>query len=132
MDRRSELLARVPLFAGLDQRSLDAIATLAREVRMPAGSVLMQAGDPADAFYAIVSGTVHIERVGGIMRSLSDGGFFGEIALLEGGARTATATCATDCDLLVLGSFEFGRVTATFPDVGARIAGAAARRPHAT
>ena len=44
--------------------------------------------------------------------------------------RTATATCATDCELLEFGSFEFGRVMATFPDVRSRVEAAVARRPH--
>jgi CRP-like cAMP-binding protein len=59
-----------------------------------------------------------------------DGGFIGEVALIEGSGRTATATCATDCELLEFGSFEFARVMATFPDVRARVEAAAARRPH--
>jgi CRP-like cAMP-binding protein len=131
MDRKTELLARVPLFATLEGRSLEAVATLAREVDAPAGTVLMRAGEPAESFYLIVSGTVHVERTGTPVRSMSDGGFVGEIALTERGARTATVTCATDCRLLVLGSFEFDRVTATFPDIRARIAATIKRRPHA-
>ena len=61
---------------------------------------------------------------------MSAGGFLGEIALVEGGDRTATAICTTDCELLQFGSFEFGRVLATFPDVQARVDAAVARRPH--
>ena len=131
MDRKVELLARLPLFSTLDQRSMEAVATLAREVKAPAGTVLMREGERAESFYLIVSGTVHVQRAGGMVRSLSDGGFVGEIALVEHGERTATATCATDCDLLVLGGFEFDRVMATFPAIRTRIAAAVARRPHA-
>ncbi|HSO29668.1 MAG TPA: cyclic nucleotide-binding domain-containing protein [Candidatus Sulfomarinibacteraceae bacterium] len=131
MDRKVELLRRVPLFSTLEGRSLEAVATLAREVAAPAGTVLMREGEPAESFYLIVSGTVHVERAGTTVRSMSDGGFVGEIALAERGARTATVTCATDCQLLMLGSFEFERVTATFPDVRARITATIRRRPHA-
>ncbi len=131
MDRKVDLLARVPLFSALDQRSMEAVATLAREVATPAGSVLMREGEPAESFYLIVAGTVHVERTGLPVRSMTNGGFLGEIALVEGGERTATATCATDCQLLVLGRFEFERVTATFPEIRTRIEAAAARRPHA-
>jgi CRP-like cAMP-binding protein len=60
-----------------------------------------------------------------------DGGFLGEVALIEGTERTATATCATQRQLLEFGGFEFGRVMATFPDVRARVEDAVARRPHA-
>jgi CRP/FNR family cyclic AMP-dependent transcriptional regulator len=93
--------------------------------------VLVEEGEAADAFYVIVTGTVHIERDGRFIRSMTDGGFLGEIGLLEVGARTATATCETDCELLELGAHEFGRVLDTFPDVRARVEAAVARRPHA-
>lgn len=131
MDRKTELLAALPLFAALDARSIEAVAVLAREVSAPAGTILMREGEPADSFLAIVSGTVHVERAGGLTRSMGVGGFLGEIALLEAGTRTATATCATDCELIELGGHEFGRVIATFPDVRAKVEAAIARRPHA-
>jgi CRP-like cAMP-binding protein len=91
----------------------------------------MEEGEPAESFYVIVSGTVHIERGDRFVRSMSNGGFLGEVALIEGGSRTATAICTTPCELLEFGSFEFGRVMAMFPDVRARVEAAAARRPHA-
>ena len=99
-------------------------------IRDRAGSVLMREGEPAESFYLIVSGTVHVERAGLPVRSMSEGGYLGEIGLLEGSVRTATATCATDCRLLELGRFEFGRVTATFPEVRSKIDAALKRRPH--
>lgn len=130
MDRKTEILALLPIFAKLDPRSLEAVATLARIVTAPAGTVLVREGDAAGSFYVIVTGTIHIERAGRLVRSMTDGGFLGEVALVEGGARTATATCATDCELVELGSFEFGRVMARFPDVRSRVEAAVARRPH--
>ncbi len=131
MDQKVDLLARVPLFSRLDRRSLEAVATLAREVAVPAGTVLMREGEPAESFYVIVDGTVHVQRTSLPVRSMTNGGFLGEIALIEQGERTATATCATDCRLLTLGRFEFDRVTATFPEIRTRIEAAVARRPHA-
>jgi len=132
MDDKTELTAQMPIFAGLDPRSIEAIAVLAQVESMPAGEVLMREGEQGDTFYVIVSGTVRILRNGVFVRSMSDGGFLGEIALTEGGDHTATATCATDCELLAFGSFEFGRLIDRFPDVHGRIDAAIARRPHAT
>lgn len=83
MDRKVDLLARLPLFSRLDQRSMEAVATLAREVAAPAGTVLMREGDPAESFYLIVEGTVHVQRAGNPVRSMTNGGFLGEIALVE-------------------------------------------------
>ncbi|MEP6639320.1 MAG: cyclic nucleotide-binding domain-containing protein, partial [Chloroflexota bacterium] len=130
MNRTTATLARLPIFAKLDPRSMEAVATLARGVSMSAGTVLIYEGEAAESFYVIVSGTIRIERDGRFVRSISDGGFLGEIALREGIDRTATATCATDCELLELGRHEFGRVMSTFPDVRARVEAAVARRPH--
>ncbi|HLX33670.1 MAG TPA: cyclic nucleotide-binding domain-containing protein [Candidatus Limnocylindrales bacterium] len=124
------LLRSVPLFADLDGRSLDAVSVLAREIELPAGQVVMLQGDPGDAFYVIAEGTVRVERAGGTARSMTSGGFLGEIALLEGGARTATATCETDCRLLAIQRHEFERLMVAFPHIERRVRQAALRRPH--
>jgi CRP-like cAMP-binding protein len=130
MDQKTAIVAELPIFAKLEPRSQEAVATQARVVAVPAETVLLREGEPAEWFYVIVSGTVHVDRGGRFVRSMSTGGFLGEVALIEGSERTATATCATDCELLEFGSFEFGRVTAAFPDVRARVEAAVARRSH--
>lgn len=130
MEEKTAILARLPIFAKLDARSLEAIASLARIVSMPAGTVLMDEDEPAESFYVIVTGTVHVERNGQFVRSMSDGGFLGEIALVEDTTHTATVTCTTACEFVQLGRHEFGRVMARFPDVRTRVDAAVARRPH--
>ena len=126
----TEALSALPIFAGLDERSLQAIAVLAHELTAAAGTVLIREGGPATSFYVIVKGTVHVEHDGHLVRSLSEGGFIGEIGMVEGGVRTASVTCATDCAFLEFGAFEFGRVLETFPSIKARVDAALARRPH--
>lgn len=130
MDEKTAILARLPIFAKLDVHSLEAIATLARIVSRPAGTVLMHEDEPAESFYVIVSGTVHVERDREFVRSMSDGGFLGEIALVEDTSHTATVTCTTDCEFVELGRHEFGRVLDRFPDVRQRVDAAVVRRPH--
>jgi len=130
MSVSTEVLSALPIFSGLDERSLQAIAILAHELSAPAGQVLIREGDPATSFYVILDGTVHVERDGRMVRSLAEGSFVGEIGVVEGGLRTATVTCATDCRMLELGTFEFGRVMDTFPSVRSRVEAAVARRPH--
>jgi CRP-like cAMP-binding protein len=130
MDEKTAILARLPIFAKLDGRSLEAIATLARIVSVPAGAVLMSEGEAAESFYAIVTGTVRVERDGEFVRSMSDGGFIGEIALVDERTHTATVTCTTACEFVQLGRHEFGRVMARFPDVRKRVDAAMARRPY--
>jgi CRP-like cAMP-binding protein len=130
MDDKTAIVARLPIFARLEGRSLEAIATLAQLVSMPAGTVLMGEGEAAESFYVIVTGTVHVTRNGEFVRSMSDGGFLGEIALVEETTHTATVTCATACEFVELGRYEFGRIMARFPDVATRVEAAVARRPH--
>lgn len=90
----------------------------------------MHEDEATDSFYVIVAGTVHVERDGEFVRSMSDGGFLGEIAMVEETTHTATVTCTTACEFVQLGRHEFGRVMARFPDVAARVDAAVARRPH--
>jgi len=118
----------VPLFADLDERSLQAVAVLAREVTAKAGDVLMLEGEPGDAFYVIVDGTIRVEHGDRAVRSMTLGGFLGEVALVQHGARTATATCVTDCRLLELRRHEFERLMDTMPAVHRRIRAAIERR----
>ena len=128
MDDKVALLRTVPLFADLDDRALQAIATLAREHDASAGDVLMREGEPGETFLVIVAGTIRVEQAGRDVRSMTAGGFLGEVALLEHGPRTATASCVTACRLLSIGRFEFDRLLATFPDVRTKILAALARR----
>jgi len=121
-------LRGVPLFAGLDDRSLQAVAILAREMSAPAGEVLILEGEPGDAFYVILDGTIRVEHGDRTVRSMTAGGFLGEIALVERGARTATATCVTDCRLLAIKRHEFERLMDTMPAVHRRIRAAIERR----
>ena len=107
MDQKLELLSKVPLFAGLDRRGIEELGRLADEVDLPAGRVAARQGASGDEFFVIVDGTVSIDRDGRQLRELGPGDFFGELALLGKVARTATATCVTDCRLLVIGHREF-------------------------
>ena len=127
---KTDVIAGLVIFANLPARSIQAVAALAVEESAPAGTVLMREGEPAHSFYVIVSGTVHVEREGRFIRSMTRGSFLGEIGLLKGGERSATARCESDCRFIRLDSHEFRRVVDTFPDVRARVEAAVARRPH--
>jgi CRP/FNR family cyclic AMP-dependent transcriptional regulator len=123
-----EVLRSVPLFADLDERALQAVAVLAREQAHKAGEVLMLEGEPGEEFYVIVDGTIRIERGGRAIRSMTAGGFLGEIALFERRPRTATATAMSDVTVLVLHQHEFDRLLDTLPAVSRRVRAAMDRR----
>jgi CRP-like cAMP-binding protein len=123
-----EVLRGVPLFADLEERTLQAVAVLAHEVSFKAGEVFMLEGEPGDAFYILTDGIVRIERGDRAIRSMTAGGFLGEIALLEQRPRTATATATTDVSALEIRSHEFDRLMDTLPAVHRRIRAAVDRR----
>jgi CRP-like cAMP-binding protein len=128
MPDKLEVLRTVPLFADLDERSLQAVAVLAREVAFKAGDAFMLEGEVGDGFYVILDGTVRIDRGERQVRSLTAGGFLGEIALVERRPRTATATAVSDVRALELKHHEFERLLDTMPAVRSRVTAAIARR----
>jgi CRP-like cAMP-binding protein len=117
MDQKTELLQRVPLFARFRKHDLEEVARLVDEVDVPAGQELLSQGAFAREFFVIADGRVRVERDGKVIGSLGPGDFLGEIALIDGGKRTATATTEGPCRLLVLGHREFHSLLDKFPSV---------------
>lgn len=91
-DEMVGLIGRVPIFGGCSKRELRQIAATAEARELPAGHVLTREGEPGREFAAIVGGRVEVRRKGRKLRELGPGDWLGEIALLTGGPRTATAT----------------------------------------
>lgn len=117
MDPKLELLKGVPLFAALPPEALVAIGAITEERDVPAGTALTHEGRHEGYFFVIVSGTVRIERGGRTLNTLRDGDFLGEIALLDGGPRTATAIAESPCRLLAMTHQRFQQLLDTAPDV---------------
>ena len=100
MSDKIAMLERSPLFEGVDEVTLAKIAALAEEEEVGAGTVLTHEGRYEGYFYVVVAGTVEIQRGGVVIDTSGHGAFFGEIALLDAGSRTATVTTLTPCLLL--------------------------------
>ena len=100
-------LSRVPLFSGLSAKDLQAIASTAEERSAGTGEVLTREGDPGDEFFVISDGSVAITSEGRHLRTLGPGDYLGEIALVFGGTRTATATVEQPTSLFVVGKDSF-------------------------
>lgn len=123
------LVARVPIFAKLDALSVSRITNLLRARVVQPGTTIMHQGDVADAMYFIASGEVEIAIEGAHEPvNLSDGDFFGEIALLRHSERSATARALTRCRLLVLEVDDFNELMAADADLRAAISAVAERR----
>jgi CRP/FNR family cyclic AMP-dependent transcriptional regulator len=121
MDGKLELLKRVPLLAGLAAEQLSTIAAICEERDVAAGTILTHEGRHEGYFFIIVSGTVRIERGGETLNTLRDGDFLGEISLLDGGPRTATAVAETDCQLLVMSFQRFQQLLGESEEVRAAV-----------
>ena len=117
MDQKLELLERVPLFAGIPREQLDEIGRIVDEVEVPAGTALTHEGRHEGYFFVVVAGTVRIERGGRTINTIGPGDFLGEIALLDGGPRTATATTESPCSLLSMTHKRFHELLESSPPV---------------
>jgi CRP/FNR family transcriptional regulator, cyclic AMP receptor protein len=120
-DEKLELLHSIPLFSRFDRKHLERLGMLAEEVDVPAGKVLIRQGELGDDLMILVRGLVTVERDGEWVNKLGPGEFFGEIALIERGPRTATVTAETACRLIVLNHRAFHSVMEEFPEVAAQV-----------
>lgn len=110
------MVARVPLFAHLPATAIAELVGLLQARKVAAGTVVIRKGDVADAMYLIASGQVDVATSHGAVR-LSDGEFFGEMALLARGRRSATVTARRATELLVLDSQDFDQLMERNADV---------------
>jgi CRP/FNR family cyclic AMP-dependent transcriptional regulator len=127
-DAKLEMLRRVPLFSRLDDRSLEEVARLADEVDIRPEQVLMREGRSGHEFFLILRGTVRVERAGELLNVCGRGDFLGEIALVDGGPRTATAIAQDEVRALVVGHREFHSLMDQFPALRLRVLEALAER----
>lgn len=110
-------LSKVPLFAGCSQRDLHTIARVVREVPHRAGTTIAREGEPGVGLFVILDGIAEVSIGGRKKATLGPGDFFGEIALLDGGPRTATVTAKTDVKLLGLTEWVFRGLIREHPSI---------------
>jgi CRP/FNR family cyclic AMP-dependent transcriptional regulator len=91
-----DVLRRVPLFADLNRREVEKIARLFKRRHFASGETVVREGSGGAAFFLIDSGEAAVSVSGKDRRKLTAGDYFGEIALIDEGARTATITATTD------------------------------------
>jgi CRP-like cAMP-binding protein len=107
MSAPPDLLQRVPLFADLERKQLESLARQFKESVFEAGDVIATEGQGGVGFFVIAEGEANVS-VGGAERArLHSGDYFGEVALIDQGARTATVTAATPMRLYGMTSWEF-------------------------
>jgi len=119
--QKIDLLKKVPLFSNLSQRHLREISKHADQVQVETGKVLAQQGKTGWEFIFIVDGKARVEKDGEVIRQLSGGDFFGEIALIDRKPRTATVTAETDMTVLIVHKTSFDHLLDTIPGLQKKI-----------
>ncbi len=121
-------LGKVPLFSDCSQRDLQTIARVVKDIDHPAGTVVAREGEPGVGLFVIADGTADVTIGGKKKATLGPGDFFGEIALLDGGPRTATVTATSDVHLLGLTEWVFRGLMQEHPSIAVKTLQAMAGR----
>src|SRR6266480_2886532 len=127
-DSKIDHLAQVRMFSALSKRELTMLGRASDEIHVPAGKTLVTEGEPGHEFFLILKGSASVRRNNRKIASLGPGQYFGEMALLDRGPRTATITADADMTVLVLGQREFSGVLDEIPGVAHKILSVMAAR----
>ena len=103
----ADLLKRVPIFSDLERKELERIASSMKQRTFSAGDTVTSEGQTGIGFFVIEDGEAKVSVGGEERRRLGPGDYFGEVALLNESARTATITAETDLRCYGLTSWEF-------------------------
>ena len=106
-DRKLEHLANVRMFSSLNRKELSLVAKAADVVTVKGGSEVVKEGSPGHEFFLILDGEAAVKRGKRKIATLGPGSYFGEMALLDRGPRSATIVADSDLKLVVLGQREF-------------------------
>jgi CRP/FNR family cyclic AMP-dependent transcriptional regulator len=117
-----EALGRCPLFSGLGTESRQAIAQSLRTRKFRRGEVLFHEGDPGDSLFIVAAGAVKVvvpsdDGDEAILATLRRGDFLGELALLDGAPRSASAIALEATEALTLPRARFNTLVATEPAI---------------
>ncbi len=116
-----ERLAAVPLFSDLSKRTLNKILDNSKETTHVAGQTVVTQGHEGAGFHMILSGQAKVVRGGRKAATLGPGEYFGEMALLDGGRRTATVVAETDLITLYLAQWGFKPLVRDNPQMAWKI-----------
>lgn len=125
-------LERVSLFAGVQRKDLEKLASSLRERRFSSGEHVVTEGEQGLGFFVIAEGTATVDVGGQERRQLGPGDSFGEIALLDDGPRTATVTADSDLVCLGMTPWVFKPFLESHPEVAWALLTTLARQMRAT
>ena len=122
------VVQRVPLFADLNRRELEQIARLFKERRFSEGETVVKEGSGGAAFFLIDSGEATVSIGGKQRATLKPGDYFGEIALIDEGARSATITASSELVCYGLTFWDFRPLVQGNAAIGWKLLQALAKR----
>jgi CRP-like cAMP-binding protein len=131
MSVADDTLAKLPLFSSLTPDERDLVAGWAELRTASPGDRLCGEGASGYSFFVLCSGAADVTQDGQGLRALGPGDFFGELAILGDGRRSATVTAVEPSTMLVFFGTEFRRLEAELPGVAARIRQAVEQRAQA-
>jgi len=131
-----ELLRRVPLFADLEHEELERFSRVAVPRTFPRGPRVFHEGDSSDACYIVREGEFRVTREHSdgraiTLANLGPGDIFGELAMLDGEARSASVEALGDGELLALPAADVRRLLARHPEITVKLVAALVRRLRA-
>ncbi|MBV9412099.1 MAG: cyclic nucleotide-binding domain-containing protein [Acidimicrobiia bacterium] len=115
LDHYEARLANVPLFRACSKHDLRLIARLADADACHPGDVLVREGQRGNELYVIVEGEAEVSRDGVNVATLKAGDYFGELAVLRPGPRTATVTATTEMEVLIVTARELAILLSDVP-----------------
>lgn len=123
-----DLLRSIPLVAGADPADLEALAAVATEADFPAGRSVVRQGDPGSGLFVVLEGTVRVVRDGELLAELGPGKWFGELAVLDRGPRTAAVVTEVPTRCLAVAAWDAERLMLERPTLAVAVARAMAER----
>ena len=123
-----ESLAKQPVFARCTKKELELVSRLGTSILVEPGYVLTREGRRGYEFFVITAGSATCSIDGELVGTLEAGDFFGEIALLDGGTRSATVVADTAMEVIVIDSREFSGLIDEAPSASKQIMAALAAR----
>ena len=125
---RHEELANVPLFDGMSEDELAAVAGLFHEVHVRSGDELTHEDEHGHTFFVVLDGNFRVKVDDDAVAELGPGDHFGEIALVRGERRNATVKAIDSCRVAKMMNWDFNDLMATNAALASRIEAAAAER----
>jgi len=127
-NQKVEVIKRVPLFGNCSKRELEQIASIADEIDLREGKVLIAEGKSGREFFVLLEGEAEVTKDSRQINRLGAGDFFGEIALVSRSPRTATVTATTPVRALVITDRSFRRLLEESPEIQLKVLEALAER----